>query len=157
MFGSVSQILERQEKEKTSYHVKVRSMTLALALAILAVNEQVVQVLIDNGADVHAASLFAVGYLYVQCQPLHLVVLRGAEAAVAHLIDAGADTCAYLVIWVGEEIRVCLSPLHLACPCLIGHETLVGLLLARGVDARGVCRVNDDEENVVSAPHLAAF
>ncbi|KAI6779138.1 uncharacterized protein J7T54_007593 [Emericellopsis cladophorae] len=153
MFGSLFQTLERQDEKETSYHVKIRST--ALSLAILAVNEQVVQVLIDNGADMHVASMFAVGSLYIQCQPLHLAVLCGAEAAVAHLIDAGADTCAQLVIQVGEEIRVCLSPLHLAC--LIGHETLVGLLLERGVDARALCRVNDEDENVVSALHFAAL
>ena len=101
--------------------------TLSLATPLLAASEkshlEVVQCLLDAGADTEKVAIN-------DATPLRVAAQRGHQAVVQRLLDAGADT------ENADSLR--RSPLHFAV--LKGHQAVVQCLLEAGADTEATVK-----------------
>lgn len=105
---------------KTDLDINERNAyeTTALQLAARDGNLEIMEILIDNGADVN------LGESWLKIAPLHVAARNGNIAMLKLLIENGAD--------MNIENHTGAKPIHYAARA--GHSDVVDLLLAKGVD-----------------------
>lgn len=106
-----------------------------LGLASYFARASTVHVLLDHGADVHAAARNA-----MRVQPLHAAIAAGHAEIASLLLDHGAD--------VNARQQAGYTPLMGAAAA--GRRDLVDLLLAHGAD---VTAVSDEGKTASSVAH----
>jgi cytochrome c len=97
-----------------------------LHVAVLANRQEIVELLIADGADVNASSL-------IFGMPLHVAAVRGSAALTSLLIANGAD--------IAVQDSLGLTPLHIAAER--GHRDVAELLIDAGADVSA--EANEEE------------
>ena len=143
----------------------------ALHWAIVSGNEAVVQLLLDEGADIHDICPVNLGTLHCELTPLHLAVVLGHEKVIRLLISNEVDVNArgemdFDLIKIEPDkdadkdilfkTRIDLVALHLAA--LSGRHNVIQILLEKDADIEKKFLVRIGSINLqLPALHIAAI
>lgn len=145
----------------------------ALHWAIVSGNREVLQLLLDHGADVQESCLIAMKSMRCQLTPFHLAVILGHEEFIRILIDNNVDVNAKEVTDFDVEVdmkgirdgsddpvtfksRLNPSAIHLAA--LMGRHTVIEMLLESQAETEMILDVSIGPVNLqFTALHLAVL
>jgi ankyrin repeat protein len=110
----------------------------ALHLAAVFQSPQIINLLLQDGADVNVRFEARSADRCVELTALHLAVLRKSKAMVQYLLENGADVQAELRVSLGN-VYAEISALHLAKVCR--SPDIAGLLLDNHADLQKACSI----------------